>query len=174
MKYWYLLILELLYARSKVDDEMECQREESWKISSRENYHLNASREIVPGSIEAAASRSRLCARIDEFFTKPNASVLKRFYFIPSDVFSSHVFVTRHLHSARVFLIVFKSTATGNGMNLEIPISESSPFILTILTISRCSGPDPRVLLFEDTKEGLCVLKFFNDEKNVPRYRNVE
>lgn len=50
-------------------------------------------------------------------------------------------------------------------MNLEIPISEYSPFILTILTISRCSGPDPRVLLLEDTKEGLCVLKFFNDEK---------
>ena len=127
MKYWYLLILELLYARSKVDDEMECQREESWKISSRENYHLNASREIVPGSIGAAASRSRLCARIDEFFTKPNASVLKRFYFIPSDVFSSHVFVTRHLHSARVFLIVFKSTAMGNGMNLEIPIFRIFP-----------------------------------------------
>lgn len=75
-----------------------------------EKITVSTCREIVSPvdrSIGAAALRSLLCARIDEFFTKPNASVLKRFYFISLDV---SVFVI-HLHSTRIFLIVFKSTA---------------------------------------------------------------
>lgn len=74
--------------------------EEMWKRKvgkySRENYPANVLtyREKLFRSIEAL--RSRLCARIDEFFTKPSASVLKRFYFIPL----LRIFVIRHLHSA--------------------------------------------------------------------------
>lgn len=115
-KFWYV--------RTNYSTTRRNVEEESWEISG-ENYRLNVSREIVspvPRDYRNIRARSidrcsfaisRLCARIDEFFTKPNASVLKRFYFIPPARWTSllSVFVIRHLHSTCIFLIVFKSTA---------------------------------------------------------------